>query len=977
MNSQNRVNIAVTFNAVDFVDVNKVCKQKLPLKLRASQHLHILADLGSEGHLVVGRDSFEKYCTWLIKSKQYTKADIVQVDTSNLVYRFGSGKSTEMQTFQVPFVNFSCEFGSFSVEKIDVLGSSQTSLPFIAGYPFLSMHKLVIIPHLQKGFISSAQYFSQQQGTKSQVGRLALREIRTTCAPTSHQHPTGRNFNSCWLSLEHGSARVDAIPLYLDGVEQADSNLRGQCATYHNIATPLNSHENRPMSSPDAMDDNKNATIEEQFLEWDAQQRQVESDAVIAEVLSRALNDSNQKDMQADFSPVEEAEFSVPKKTFRVRDSPINVNIVTPQANSFQALSDSFSSPCSSLNVSQDFLCDAPASPSEPVFTGKERRDTSTKVFRTLNKLRGNRTTGKCGTPSSVSDGSCFSFEDCTVVYSHDQGTTGYVAQCTANFEKQQPAKQADVQHFPTTTASVRCVRKSRKKVKKNKSTRGPASARYTRLLRRQQNVFTTQFSKHNLTLQKVADLTNEDLLKIHLHGHAPVSRILKFLRATIKVNKDNKAEVNEVHAQMRTIKRRLERIIFLCPCSKSRKPHEKPRPPINTRVVEGYNEVVELDLLHVHKDELLISSASQRILSISCRGTGITVFVAVASATAYSIAYAFVNRWCNEKGSPTQVLWTDMGSEFLGEEFLKVARGLGLLKLVGAPRRSESHGFIEIRNRFLRQALRATSGEVGIDLSNLEIILSTFSNEYNNGQVRLCDGTICTPSLRAFGRSTSSFLNCLTDTVASPHHGSDILAIAENARSAWQRMLCDDKLRKILRTKAPTVDFKSFYVKQMVYYSTGGTSRRWVGPAIVVAINEISKYAHLDDGGILLHAHLSCLRPCTDLDCVQDNTDNSFTNNDIVPLIPDGPDPDLESESENPTEKLLRLSSPRKSQNTVSEFTPEFLHNFEHPCQPQNVVAAGPGARGFRASSEPPRASAQGVRTRIRLTLLRVPDLV
>ncbi len=447
--------------------------------------------------------------------------------------------------------------------------------------------------------------------------------------------------------------------------------------------------------------------------------------------------------------------------------------------------------------------------------------------------------------------------------------------------------------------------------------------------------------------------LSDFQLQKIHLHGHAPISRICKFLFSTVPFTERQNPEVRK---QLASVRKRLTTIVAACPCVKARRPHEgRPRQTVNLRVfAEGFNKTVELDAVHIHKDELRISSAQFRILTITDRGTGWTEFVSVKDLKTETIARAFLINWVNWAGAPHDVCWTDFGSEFIGETFRGVCQALGLLKLNSAPRVAQAHGFVETRNRFLRQSLRATASDVGLDMEDLPLILSTFSNEYNNSNIRLYNGELTTPSLRVFGFSTSSFRNVLNDTVGSAFHESHLVEVSERARAIWIKESSDKKLRKILRANAPSSEFKNFSQNQLVYYNAGiGSEFIWKGPAVVVGLNGTTKYAFLDFGGVLVHAHLSCLRECTDLDCVQEGLENSHTpivRKEDTPLLlselPDVPESDGEWEEEDPISKLERLAK----NVTPSADPPSFKHNFEtnleHPLLPRT---AGPGARGWQ----------------------------
>ena len=166
------------------------------MEFRIKQHLSMLADIGSEGYLVVGKQSFDRYVEWLTSSQGYARSDVQEVPTSQIVYRFGAGKSADMRTYHVPMVNFSCEWGSFTSVKVDVLHGHCMYLPWIAGFSFLAQHRIVVIPHMKAGFICEPAHASTRKGTEP-LHALRMRRIRTNCSPSN----ASIRGNACWLSL--------------------------------------------------------------------------------------------------------------------------------------------------------------------------------------------------------------------------------------------------------------------------------------------------------------------------------------------------------------------------------------------------------------------------------------------------------------------------------------------------------------------------------------------------------------------------------------------------------------------------------------------------------------------------------------------------------------------------------------------------------------------------------------------------------
>jgi hypothetical protein len=303
------------------------------------------------------------------------------------------------------------------------------------------------------------------------------------------------------------------------------------------------------------------------------------------------------------------------------------------------------------------------------------------------------------------------------------------------------------------------------------------------------------------------------------------------------------------------------------------------------------------------------------------------------------------------------------MGSEFIGEPFITRVEALGALKLVGAPRVPGSHGAVEVRNRFLRQALRKISGDVGIAPEDLTLILATIENDYNNTNIRTLNGKPTYPSLRVFGYSTSAQRNVFNDTLVSATTSDRRLRTAEEARNIWQQLSTCRKLRDALSRPCKNINYTSFSVGQLVYfYDVSQVDRRWRGPAVVVATNVL----YLDNMGVLVHAHYSHVRLASETDFLREDLSNALYNpgtkftstEDLiskqVPLINDDSESDLDSVTDTPIDKLESLSK-----KTTSDFKlPTFQHSFEKELPEHMLGRAGPGARRLTSSNSPSPSS-------------------
>ena len=73
------------------------------------------------------------------------------------------------------------------------------------------------------------------------------------------------------------------------------------------------------------------------------------------------------------------------------------------------------------------------------------------------------------------------------------------------------------------------------------------------------------------------------------------------------------------------------------------------------------------------------------------------------------TVASTFNLEWVLVFGSPRNLVWNDMGPEFVGEEFTHFCSSLGVTKFCGPAKRPEAHGTVENRQRLYRRWLRRT----------------------------------------------------------------------------------------------------------------------------------------------------------------------------------------------------------------------------------------------------------------------------
>jgi len=372
-----------------------------------------------------------------------------------------------------------------------------------------------------------------------------------------------------------------------------------------------------------------------------------------------------------------------------------------------------------------------------------------------------------------------------------------------------------------------------------------------------------TQFSSVAKTGNFDLSFSDKQLIKLHGVSHAPTNRILRFLLSTVPIEY---RKAPKTKAALKAIGKRLEEIRARCSCATVKLPQEgNYKPSLSLRVSQNFNDEIHIDIIYLTSDLLESLTQHVRVLSITDRATGLTEFAMLRTRKnlSYEVARAFFLSWGKTHGIPAHVVWSDLGSEFVGDHFLQFLESFGVLKLAGAPRASASRGAVEVKNRFIRQTLRRMSSELGLEVEDLDILLVVCTNECNNCVQKLSDGSLTCPSLRLFGRLTSLVgSHALNDSPTTAEQPTlDFLQIAEKAKMIWQREISCTKLRKFLQSS--TEPFKSApALNTLVYYLADEKSKRWRGPGVVVGYNAVGNYVFVDHGGNLLHVHLHFLKP-------------------------------------------------------------------------------------------------------------------
>ena len=251
--------------------------------------------------------------------------------------------------------------------------------------------------------------------------------------------------------------------------------------------------------------------------------------------------------------------------------------------------------------------------------------------------------------------------------------------------------------------------------------------------------------------------------------------------------------------------------------------------------------------------------------------------------ATAEQTSLIFVLEWLLLFGLPSQVVWTDMGPEFLGV-FRQTLETLGVFKGFGAAYQSQSKSKIETRLRPVRYALDRALKEFDGTMSRQDIplYLRVASNDLNNS---LIAGAAGCASQRAFGQHTSLF--CVNTEKATTQ--VELLNKIFAFRSAFQNILAKAQLSRLIRFQPPLHDNLILKRGDLVLFLRG---KEWRGPATVSCATPNSDgtsiaYYILDHGGTTVHVsryHIKMYKQVEDRD--KEVHDLSFSDRAADPSL-------------------------------------------------------------------------------------------
>ena len=339
-----------------------------------------------------------------------------------------------------------------------------------------------------------------------------------------------------------------------------------------------------------------------------------------------------------------------------------------------------------------------------------------------------------------------------------------------------------------------------------------------------------------------VLTLGMKEVMKLHKHGHVPPKRLFAFLKRTLG------------RSERAAYRRKLGALHDMCKeaqrqCQGCRKAVRARHPGTAIRDEYEFNHNLVIDLICAdHQNNIWA-------LVVVDEGSDETVVARVESKGAKDVALTFVTKWIMRWGSPKSVVWSDLGGEFRGPEFLEACEEFGCVKFGTPPYVPEAHGKVEARNRAVRWVLNRVAGDTTRrpqTRREWDLRFCVIENDLRNTLMR---GEF-TPSERSCGRGTHALRTLWNDTPTSAAERTTetvqrLREIQELARDAIHQVGADRKLRRLLVEALP-VGTREYQKGELVHY---WREKGWRGPAVVVGYNAVSRYHWLDHGGTLLRA--------------------------------------------------------------------------------------------------------------------------
>ena len=355
-----------------------------------------------------------------------------------------------------------------------------------------------------------------------------------------------------------------------------------------------------------------------------------------------------------------------------------------------------------------------------------------------------------------------------------------------------------------------------------------------------------------------VLHLKYEEVKQIHARTHLPKQRMLNFLVCAIP-----KAQRVQFASEIARLKGFVEQAVQEC---KQCALHVKRiRPRTKPTSFGWFNRLVFVDCVCLDKVRNIWA------LGVVEDDGDEFVLEPLRNRTAAEAADMFFLSWIAKWGCVDELCISDVGGEFLGEEFRDICMAKGFAKRCSPPYQHESNAKIERKfgvvrwsvDRFLNKRSEKKT------FREWQVICKTIENEMRN--TLLVGGY--SASERSTGRKSSMHMHALNDTPASGalYVGSHVRALQQledDAREAVKSVLCDRKVRQMLSEKVLPV-VRRYRRGEIVYYQrpneVTGLGRvgpdSWVGPGVVTGHNPLDGYYQLDVSGVLVRASKYMMR--------------------------------------------------------------------------------------------------------------------
>ncbi len=302
------------------------------------------------------------------------------------------------------------------------------------------------------------------------------------------------------------------------------------------------------------------------------------------------------------------------------------------------------------------------------------------------------------------------------------------------------------------------------------------------------------------------------------------------------------------------------------CPVCEGRVRPAARRPGTLPRCLR-FNQVIGIDLVEFpdnHYDKILCN--------IVCWGTGYQMACVMPDKTSKTTRDAFANLWIKHYSWP-ELIVTDQGPEFTGHEFSSYVGEHGTLQHFIDSQSPWQQGRTERAGDSLKGNLRAVIEECAIVTdAEFDLALSAAVDARN----RYVNRSGFSAHQRVFGsalRLPGSLLSDdFVDRMAVSTDPTSEFARSAEIRDSAQKALFKNADSSALHAAAiarsrvqPKYDLKGGSIVYVWRSSPRAKIRGWVGPGLVVCLNEKQSSAWVSMRGVLIKTNTDRIRPATD----------------------------------------------------------------------------------------------------------------